>query len=193
MRIREDDRDSAAWREFVERYGKRIFGWCVGRRLQPDDAQEVTQEVLLKLSRRLGSFEYDPSQSFRGWLRRVTENALIDFAREGRNQLPVVQGASINELLGDVEARHDLQRVLEDAFDLELFDQAVKRVQLRVSSERFQAWTLTAREGLEAALVGEQLNMKVATVYSARHYVQSLISEEVGLLEGQTNEFVRRR
>ena len=188
MRIRVDDRDPDAWREFVDRYGKRIFGWCVHRRLYADDAQEVTQDVLLKLSRRLGSFEYDPGQSFRGWLRRVTENAIVDYVRDGKRHVPTAEGPNIYELLQNVQARKDLQAALEEAFDLELFDQAVQRVQGRVSAARFQAWKLTAHEGRDAADVACQLNMKIATVYSARHYVQSLIAAEVQMLENTAEE-----
>ncbi len=38
-----------AWSEFVDRYGRRIYGWCLRWRLQDADAQDVTQIVLLKL------------------------------------------------------------------------------------------------------------------------------------------------
>jgi len=193
MRIRVDDRDPDAWREFVDRYGKRIFGWCVHRRLNPDDAQEVTQDVLLKLSRRLGSFQYDTTKSFRAWLRRVTENAIVDYVRERNKSIHTADGENIYELLQNVQARKDLQSALEEAFDLELFDQAVQRVKGRVSEARFQAWTLTAREGQDAEDVAHRLNMKIATVYSARHYVQSLVSEEARLLEGETHEFACRQ
>ncbi len=40
---------------------------------------DVTQEVLLRLAQKLGTFQYDPSRSFRGWLKTVTQNALADF------------------------------------------------------------------------------------------------------------------
>ena len=40
----------------------------------------------MKLARRLGEFEYDERQTFRGWLHRITENAVIDFLREQRTK-----------------------------------------------------------------------------------------------------------
>ena len=52
------------------------------RGLQPADAEDVTQDVLLRLSRALKMFTYDPSRTFRGWLRAVTLHALNDFAAE---------------------------------------------------------------------------------------------------------------
>ena len=41
--------DEAAWREFVNLYGSSIYKWCRRWGLQDADAQESTQEVLLKL------------------------------------------------------------------------------------------------------------------------------------------------
>src|SRR5262249_35484265 len=84
-RLRESPGDQAAWDRFVERYGPKIYGWCRQWRLQEADAEDVTQNVLLCLTRKLRSFAYDPSRSFRGWLRTLTEHACSDFfAERGR-------------------------------------------------------------------------------------------------------------
>ena len=53
---------------FVELYGSRIRGWCRRWGLQEADAEDVTQDVLLRLAQKLGTFQYDPARSFRGWL-----------------------------------------------------------------------------------------------------------------------------
>ena len=71
--------DQAAWGEFAERYGRKIYGWCRHWRLQQADAEEVTQEVLLKLARKMATFQYDPKRSFRAWLKTVTHHTWRDF------------------------------------------------------------------------------------------------------------------
>ena len=63
--------DQAAWSEFVERYGPRIFQWCRAWGLQEADILDVSQTVLTRLSQRLRRFEYDPSRRFRSWLRSL--------------------------------------------------------------------------------------------------------------------------
>ena len=83
-RVGNNSGDHAAWEAFVARYGPKIRGWCRQRGLQPADAEDVTQDVLLRLSRALKTFTYDPSRTFRGWLRSVTQHALSDFAAERR-------------------------------------------------------------------------------------------------------------
>ena len=66
--------DHVAWARFVNLYGSRIRGWCRRWGLQEADSEDVTQDVLLRLSQKLGAFQYDPSRSFRGWLRTVTQH-----------------------------------------------------------------------------------------------------------------------
>ena len=185
LRIREDttDKQSEAWVEFVERYGRLIHDWCLNRRLQPIDAEDVTQDVLVRLARTLKTFEYNPELTFRGWLRRVTENALADFFREKRRGPVTEQLEAAWETLKDVTAQDDLVQRLEQTFDLELFEKAAAKVRKRVDERRWKAWHLTAVENQSARDVSRKLEMKVPTVYSSRYQVQKLISEELQQLE----------
>lgn len=84
VRLQQSPSDQEAWAEFVERYGGRIEGWCSQWGLQAADAQDVAQTVLLKLWRAVQSFQYDPQQSFRAWLKTVTHHAWQDLVRERR-------------------------------------------------------------------------------------------------------------
>jgi len=187
--IRHDDRSPSAWRAFVDRYGPRIYEWCLNRRLQPADAEDVTQEVLLKLARRLGEFEYDPKQSFRGWLRRVTENAIIDFFRDQKEKKNNALGGE--GFLEIAEDRQDLAKRLEGAFDLELLDLAKRRVRSRIDKNRWKAWEMMAVDQMSAKDVSGHLEMKIPTVYSSRFQVQKMIADEVRVLEEESNSHVR--
>jgi RNA polymerase sigma-70 factor, ECF subfamily len=81
-RLRQDPKDQAAWDDFVARYQPKILEWCRRWRLQESDAQDVTQAVLLKLSRLMTTFAYDPSRSFRRWLKTLTHHAWRDMVDE---------------------------------------------------------------------------------------------------------------
>ena len=81
-RLRQDPKDQAAWNDFVARYEPKILQWCRGWRLQESDARDVTQDVLLKLHGLLAKFAYDPSRSFRGWLKTLTHHAWRDVVAE---------------------------------------------------------------------------------------------------------------
>ncbi len=187
-RLRHEERDEAGWVEFVERYGPRIYRWCVHRRLQDADAEEVTQNVLVKMAEQLRKFEYDPNRSFRAWLRTVTENAVKDFMKGLNSRKVGTGGSAILQRLSEVEAPTDLSERLKEVFDLEIAEEAMARVCSRVTSDRWMAWHLTAREGRTGADVAKELNMKVVSVYTARNQIQNLIREEVEKLEQCTTD-----
>jgi RNA polymerase sigma-70 factor (ECF subfamily) len=178
--------DQGAWREFVEYYAPIIYRWCSRRGLQDSDAQDVTQQVLLKLATKLPSFRYDPSRSFRFWLRTLTYHAWADFLseREGVASGHPTEWAS----LATAEAREDLLRRIEDEFDLELLEQAMARVRGRVEPATWEAFRLTALEGVPAAEAAHRLGKQVANVYVLRSNVQKLLQATVAELAEKDEE-----
>jgi RNA polymerase sigma factor (sigma-70 family) len=175
--------DQVAWAAFVDRYGPQIHAWCLRWKLQEADAQDVTQMVLVKLIRHLPDFAYDPSRSFRGWLRTLTVHSWNDFLGD---QIRGVRGSAdtvVADMLNTVEMRVDLVRHLEETFDQELLELAKEEVSRRVEPHTWEAFRLTAVEGVAAAEVAAQLGIRVATVYRARHVVQTMLRETLAALE----------
>jgi RNA polymerase sigma-70 factor (ECF subfamily) len=132
------------------------------------------------------NFQYDPNGSFRGWLRRITENAIHDFVGQQRRQRA---GDFIDAYahLDLAESREELTSRMEAAFDLELLEMAIKVVRSRVSQKRFLAWEMAARQGVGAAEIAATLDMNVATVYTAKKRVQQFLQEEIQRLEDKMN------
>ena len=177
--------DQAAWAEFAERYGRKIYGWCRQWNLQQADAEDVTQQVLLKLAVAMRTFTYDPSKSFRAWLKTVTHHAWRDFA-DGRGRPGAGSGdTAVLEQLQTVQARDDLVGELDGEFDRDLLDEAMARVRVRVQPHTWQAFHLLTVEGLSGAEAAARLGIKVATAFVARSKVQKMIQAEVRRLEGR--------
>jgi RNA polymerase sigma factor (sigma-70 family) len=181
-RLRQTPTDEAAWGAFVERYGRHIYRWCRQWKLQDADAEDVSQDILAKLARKLRDFYYDPSRSFRGWLKTVAHHAWRDFAK-GRRGRATSGDSQALDLIHTLEAREDLVKKLEEAFDLELLDAAKLRVRLRVAPHKWDAFRLVTLEGMPAAEVAATLGMQVAMVYVAKSKVQKMLHEEIRNLE----------
>src|SRR5437870_2744564 len=96
--LRQDPSDQAGWDEFVERYGRHIYRWCRQWKLQDADAEDVTQDILVKLIQKLRAFTYDPSRSFRGWLKTVAHHTWRDF-EDGRRRARRVTGDDQERML----------------------------------------------------------------------------------------------
>jgi RNA polymerase sigma-70 factor (ECF subfamily) len=183
MALRKDPGDQSAWSAFVDRYGPQIHAWCLRCKLQDADAQDVTQMVMLRLVRNLPDFAYDPSRSFRGWLRTLTAHSWSDFIRD---QVRAVRGTAdpaVAGLLDTVKARVDLVRDLEETYDQELLELAMAEIRERVEEHTWEAFRLTAIEGTAAGEVAARLGIAVATVYRARHVVQGMLREAVTRLD----------
>jgi len=182
-RLRQDPTDQAAWDVFVERYGRHIYRWCRQWKLQDADAEDVTQNILAKLARKLRHFAYDPSRSFRGWLRTLAHHAWRDFVGRPRRAQAAAGDNRVRELMQTLEAREDLSQKLQEAFDHELLEAAQARVRLRVAAHTWEAFRLVALEGLPAAEVAAAVRMQVAMVYVAKSKVQKMLQEEIRKLE----------
>ena len=175
--------DAAAWDEFVRRYGVRVLGWCRHWGLQPADAEDVCQDVLLKVARQMRTFRYEPGKSFRGWLKAVARSAWCDWLEARRRAAVGTGDTDMRAALESVAAQDDLVRRLEDEFDRELLDIAAARVRLRVEPATWEAFKLTAVDGLPAAEAAAKTGLKVATVFVAKGRVQKMLQDEVRQLD----------
>jgi RNA polymerase sigma factor (sigma-70 family) len=182
-RLRQDPTDQAAWEVFVEQYGRHIYRWCRQRKLQDADAEDVTQDLLVKLAQKLRVFAYDPSRSFRGWLKTLVHHAWRDFVDSARRPQAAAGHCQVWELMQTLEAREELIQKLQAAFDHELLEAAKVRVRLRVAPHTWDAFRLVALEGLPVAEVAAALRMQVAMVYVAKSKVQKMLREEIEKLE----------
>ena len=176
--------DRECWNAFVDRYAPKIYGWCRQWRLQEADAQDVTQEVLAQLVRKLRTFTYDPHKgTFRGWLKTLTHHAWCDYLEERRRAGGIEGGPEGLARLDTLEARQDLLGALAEVFDLELLAEAQARVQLQVSPRDWKIFQELAVEGRPGPAVAQELGMSVAAVLMARSRVQKRMRQEVSRLE----------
>lgn len=182
--LSEDPDDQSAWNRFVDHYAPKIYGWCRKRGLQDADAEDVTQNVLLKLADKMRSFVYDTKGSFRAWLKTLTQHACTDYLNARQRRTVGSGDSAIIALLENAEARHDLEQRLGEAFDLELMDEAARRVRLRVATHTWEAFQLTAVEGWTGAAAAGKLGMKVATVFAAKCDVQKMLRQEIQRMDG---------
>jgi RNA polymerase sigma factor (sigma-70 family) len=183
LRLRHEPADQGAWNEFVERYGGMILAWCQQWGMQPADAEDVSQNVLLKLAHHLRSFVYDPSRRFRGFLRTVAHNACKDYVENKQRSVNASADSGVYAVLESVEAREDLAARLEEAFDLERLEVAQARVRERVEPRTWEAFRLTALEGKSGSDAAALLQMQVGTVFKAKSKVQQMLREEIERLE----------
>jgi RNA polymerase sigma-70 factor (ECF subfamily) len=77
--------DSAAWEQLVKLHTRRVYGLCYRFTGRDSEAQDLTQDVFMRVFRALGGFR-STEGSFATWLTRLTRNLLIDHYRRTRNE-----------------------------------------------------------------------------------------------------------
>ena len=75
--------DAAAWEEIVQRYHRRIYNICYRFTGTGNDADDLTQEVFIKMYRTLNTYDVDRG-AFMTWVTTVTRNLLVDHFRKTR-------------------------------------------------------------------------------------------------------------
>lgn len=176
--LRDDPKSEEAWRAFVDRYERLILRWCRRRGLQPADAEDVTQDVMLAMMRQLPTFIHDPSRNFDGWLRRIADRIGCRLLNQ-RHRRGIVGAV---HLARDADRGDFLNRLGRDG-DLELLDEAMACVRRRVSARTWQVFIQTALEDRTGLEVAARLRIKVGTVFVARSRVQRLLREELVRLD----------
>lgn len=76
--------DAVAWEDIVRLYTRRIYNICYRFAGSPTDAEDLTQDVFIRLYRTLSSFDGERA-SFNTWITTVTRNLLVDHFRKTRN------------------------------------------------------------------------------------------------------------
>jgi RNA polymerase sigma-70 factor (ECF subfamily) len=181
--LRGNPNDQKAWGDFVDRYGRKVFGWVRARGIQEADAQDVTQTVFVELARQMRNFEYRSTGSFRGWLRTIAYRAWCDFlkARERTASAPVTD--EVLTQLASPSAAEELLRHLDEECERELMEEAMLRVRLRVQPKTWQAFIMTALESKSGGEVAAALGLKVGTVWVNRSKVTKMLQEEIQRLD----------
>jgi RNA polymerase sigma-70 factor (ECF subfamily) len=167
------------WAAFVDRYGPKIYAWCRARGLQQADANDVLQNVLLRLHTSMNRAPWDPKRGLlRGWLKRVTQNAVVDFV-DARRRMDVAPPDWLESI---AEANEELA---DDLADEEERNVAQAETELRVGPKKWQVFWLRVYEERSGEEVASELGLSVGTVYNYFGEVSRTLAREIEKLRAR--------
>ena len=184
--------DDASWRTFFETYWQLIDNVARKSGLADPEAQDVVQDTVIAVARKMPGFRYDPEKgSFKQWLLLITRRRIHDhFRRLYRS--PAIQARqsdpdSALENLADPAPAPDAQ--VETAWENEwrqhLLVAALARVRQRVNPKHYQAFDCCVLQNLPAARVARMLGLNMAQVYLAKHRVRLSLKRATSELEAE--------
>lgn len=180
LALKQDTGREEAWTTFQVRYRDVILAWGRRRGLSPDGAEDLTQDVLLKLFLQMRRDAYDPAHgSFRSWLKAVVNNAITDYRRWQRRR-PDAGGPAFQERLDELEGPQpadELSGLLEERAK-NVAAGVLDRVRARLEETTWQAFYQTMVEQRPAADVAAELGLTVGTVYKHKYRVKQMVIQE---------------
>jgi RNA polymerase sigma-70 factor (ECF subfamily) len=168
--------DQSAWERFVELYTPLLLAWCRRIGLSDADAADLTQTVFVSLYEKLPEFRYDPTRSFRAWLKTVMLNAWRNQHR--KRQLGTGNGSAVldPDLVPDTDPRLQLD---EEEYRVHLVRRALVLMQQNFEPTTWKAcWEFVVNDR-PAQEVAVELGITVNAVYLAKSRVLRHLRQEL--------------
>src|SRR2546423_6114192 len=181
--------DQRRWQEFFDTYWKLIYSAARKSGLTDVEAQEVVQETVITVAKKIDKLKYDPAiGSFKGWLLQIRRWRIADQFRKREPGNAKRTRAMDDRLTATIERlpdEHvaDLDAVWEKEWQDNLFEAAIARVKKKVEPKQFQIFDCYVRKEWPAQKCAEQLRVNIGQVYLARHRVSALLKKEIKALE----------
>ena len=172
-----------AWEDFVVTYRPVIYRMARRRGLQDADAQDLVQNVLMRISEAIPRYEQQPGTKFRHWLQRVARNAIFTALSYTRKDAPIGGTIAQDVLAAQTEVSADAEQELANEYQRERFLRAANVVRSDVNSETWQAFDLTVIQGISSEEAASAIGKSVGTVYAARSRIMKRLREQVAQMQ----------
>lgn len=164
--------DENAWHQFDHTYRPVITRWLRSHSIQPEDAEDIAQEVLTAVSAKVADFDHNGRVgAFRNWLRSITINTLQNSLRKSRRR-PSAAGTTIREIISQLEdPASEMSRQFDVEHNLYILNRLLSDVSSQFQPETIEAFRLYVLEDVEAQEVAERTGVGTHAVYMAKSRV----------------------
>ncbi len=172
-----------AWTEFVLKYRPWLMKNCRRAGLSEDDAENVIQEVLLTLHRRIGQFDRARRGSFRRWLRLVLRSRVVDFFRavsKHRDELAIA--AACQPKPGRSRQKAEVDLTVEKKLR---FSEAMKVIRAEFSDRDFEILMRYLAYGQSAESIADELGITPNVVYLTRSRILQRVRMAIAIFDDE--------
>ena len=184
-RIKNED-DQQSWLEFYNAYWKLIYNVARKSGLNDMDAQDVVQETVLTVLRKIKEFEYNRDKgSFKGWLKVITRSRIVDHWRKTSRELKKNDNDNEISLLFESLPNPDgfeLEKIWEHEWLNNIHSIAQERVKQQVSAQQFQIFDCYVLKEWSVEQIKKKLNFSAGQIYMAKHRVGKIYKTELNML-----------
>lgn len=143
----------AAFRQLFDLYGKRLFHFSAGYFNDPMDAEEIVQEVFMKIWNVRN--ELSDQKSLDAYIFTIAKNAILNTIRKAKSEQVYLTWAQLNP------GRNIL---LEEEIDFNELNQAYHQAIDKLSPKRKQVFLLSRERNFSYAEIADKMGISVKTV-----------------------------
>lgn len=181
--------DQESWSDFFHSYWRVIYEVALKAGLSDAEAQEVVQETVISVAKRMPDFRYDPARGkFKGWLLQITRRRIADEVRKqmqasgasGSHPVETLQVEQMESMLDP--SGSELEAIWEEEWEKHLFNAAVANIKKQVNPEHYQLFDLYVVQQWPVRKITHTLGVNAGQVYLAKHRVSRLLKKEIDQL-----------
>lgn len=180
--------EAQAWQTLVDLYSGYIRALLLRNQCRPDDLDDLTQDVLMTLARKIPDFRpQEHKGAFRGWLKSIVRSKSIDAYRQNQRS-PAADGGTegqirMNELSDSNDASAE---ALDDSDPQEqsalrsLYQRAMRLVEAECDPRTWQIFYRVVVKHEQAAMVAKELGISAASIRMSKSRIIRRLREIVG-------------
>ena len=175
-----DRHDDQAWEDFVYYYEKYIYVVCRRINLNHTEAEELVQQVMIKLWKKIPELKVDKNKRFRGWICQVTRNTVIDHFRllqRRENRLEKAYGSEHWDYYRE-DSLPEFEELAEKEWQNYLVNMALQNIKDKVSEKMFTVF-LELQKGKNHKQISDEKAMPLNSVYVYQKRMTAKLKEEV--------------
>jgi RNA polymerase sigma-70 factor, ECF subfamily len=186
--------DRKGWQEFMDKYGRFIFGMARKQGFSIEEAEDVVQDVLVSVAKKMPEFRYlGEKGSFKAWLVMIVKSRVIDHLRKKYRRLPSAQFSGgepdetrVEERVAQHEDVLSHESVWAGEWESHVLETALARVKERLPAKHFLAFRMCTQQQKSPGEVARALGISLPMIYVIRHRAGRMVAKEIeALREGR--------
>ena len=170
-----------AWAMFYRQYAVLISNWCRRWGASAEDSEDIVQETLLVVFRKIAAFQYDPNRSFRSWLKKVAYRIWLRVFQDKKQASSSPESAAViakNDLRLLI-AFKEFGDILDHVIVQEIHNIALCNVRKKVSERNWVCYQRCDIQNLEKTEVAAEMGISLGLVHVIVSRVRNLIESEI--------------
>ena len=166
---------NADWNRFIEKYTPLIYGVCRQFHLQKCDAEDVSQNAILRILQvlREGKFTYDSQLRFRSWLATVIQNSVLESLRRTR------RSRTAGSDFPDVATDHELaDKIHQQVSDELLLGMALESVERETRADHWKIFDEVFLKQRTAPELSSELGISTSNIYVICNRIRSRVTDK---------------